>query len=72
MFSSGLDAMLWQERNCYQCTQYESESKTIEEAKCKTAFEIDLGYISGEVSRDTEKIIKRENCKHRKAKNENH
>jgi len=66
MFSNTTEAMSWQERNCYKCKQYESESETIDQAKCPTAFEIDLGYIIGELPSKTKKIINKKFCTLRK------
>lgn len=48
-FSSGNEAQVWQHNNCHQCVNYDSDSKTEEEAKCKLAFHIDMGYICGEI-----------------------
>ena len=44
-FSSATDAEIWQENNCHKCIKYECESKTEESAKCKLAFNLDLGYL---------------------------
>jgi len=48
-FSNGTEAMVYSEMNCQNCINYESESTTEEEAKCKLAFHLDLGNISGDV-----------------------
>lgn len=48
-FSNGTDAMIYSEMNCKNCIKYESESTTEEEAKCKLAFHLDLGYIKGDI-----------------------
>ena len=48
-FSNGTEAGVWHERNCEQCARYEMESESEEEAKCKMAFHIDLGFMAGEI-----------------------
>ncbi len=48
-FSNGTDASYWHEDNCEQCEKYEMESETEEEAGCKLAYNIDLGFIAGEI-----------------------
>ena len=48
-FSNGTDAEIWQHNNCDKCVRYETKSKTIDEAKCKLAFYVDLGWIEGSV-----------------------
>ena len=48
-FSNGTEAMVYSEMNCYQCINYESESTSEDEAKCKLAFNLDLGSISGDI-----------------------
>ncbi len=46
-FSNGTEAMIWKDRNCDKCINYESESKEEKDAKCKAAFHLDYGFISG-------------------------
>ena len=46
-FSNATEAQMWQENNCHKCINYESESQNEESAKCKLAFNLDLGYICG-------------------------
>jgi hypothetical protein len=41
--------MVWQDNNCAKCIKYENESTDEENAKCKMAFNIDLGFISGSI-----------------------
>lgn len=48
-FSNGTEAMIYSESNCFQCVHYESESRNEEEAKCKLAFYLDLGNLSGDI-----------------------
>jgi hypothetical protein len=48
-FSNGTEAMAWHEFNCDQCINYEDESQTENEAKCKLAYNLDEGYITGEI-----------------------
>lgn len=48
-FSNGMEAEYWQNVNCHCCKKYESESKTEDKAKCRLAFHIDRGYITGTI-----------------------
>jgi len=48
-FSNGTAAANWRAKNCEKCINYENESKTEEEAKCKLAFHLDLGTIIGTI-----------------------
>jgi hypothetical protein len=48
-FSNGTEARVWQENNCENCINYETESENEDEANCKLAFHLDLGYISGNI-----------------------
>ena len=48
-FSNCVDAENWKENNCYRCINYESESTCENEAKCKMAYYLDLGYIEGTI-----------------------
>ena len=48
-FSNGTEAMMWQEMNCFKCESYESDSQDEDEAKCKLAFNIDIGLFLGTI-----------------------
>ena len=48
-FSNGSEYDYWHDHNCSECIMYESESKTEDDAKCKLAFHLDYGTISGEI-----------------------
>lgn len=48
-FSNGTEAMVYSEMNCYNCINYESESTKEEDAKCKLAFNLDLGQLEGSI-----------------------
>jgi len=48
-FSNGTESMVYSEMNCQKCINYESESEKEEDAKCKLAFHLDLGNISGDI-----------------------
>lgn len=48
-FSNGSEFMMWQADNCDKCIHYECESQKPEDAKCKLAFYLDFGTISGEM-----------------------
>jgi len=44
-FSNATEFMMWQDKNCYKCKKYESESKSEAEAGCKLAFNLDLSSV---------------------------
>ena len=69
MFSNATEAQMWQDCNCYICAKYESESQTREKAKCKTAFDIDLGYVTGELPTRADKITEKNVCPFRSIAN---
>lgn len=48
-FSNGSEASSYTSGNCEKCIHYESESTTEEEAKCKLAFNLDLGTLTGSI-----------------------
>ena len=48
-FSNGSEADSWHHHNCLGCNKYENSSTTEEEAKCKLAFHIDLGFLAGDI-----------------------
>lgn len=48
-FSNGTSAMIWQEHNCFKCIKYEGDRKSEDEAKCKLAYNLDLGFILGTI-----------------------
>ena len=48
-FSNGTEAMMFSERNCQRCIHYENESKNEDDAKCKLAYHLDMGYITGTI-----------------------
>ena len=48
-FSNSLEGDFFKDRNCFKCPKYESESSKVENAGCKYAFYIDMGFITGEV-----------------------
>ncbi len=56
-FSNGTEAMIWHEQNCDQCKLYENQSTDENEAGCKLAFNIDVGFISGEIRLEIAKEI---------------
>lgn len=57
-FSNGTDYMIWQNRNCSFCINYECESPNREEAICKLAFDLDYALMdSGKISLETAKRI---------------
>jgi len=62
MFSNSTEARMWWYCNCRVCAKYESESRDREKAKCKAAFDIDLGYVTGELPARVERIIKKSVC----------
>lgn len=56
-FSNGTEAMMWKENNCDQCKKYECLSKTPQTAKCRLAWFLDFGEISGVIPRDVAEQI---------------
>lgn len=48
-FSNGSEFENWQHNNCHNCIKYEDESNNEESAKCKLAFHLDFGTISGTI-----------------------
>jgi hypothetical protein len=69
MFSNSAEAKRWWDCNCFVCTKYESGSQNREKAKCKTAFDIDLGHITGELPARAERIIEKSVCPFRSIAN---
>ena len=66
-FSNSSEAEYWQANNCWQCAKYEIDSKTIDKAKCRTSFAVDLGYVGGKLTKRVEKIISEKRCKYFKS-----
>lgn len=48
-FSNSCEFECWKDLNCDLCVNYENESKSEEAAKCKLAFHLDFGTISGSI-----------------------
>ncbi|MBF05011.1 MAG: hypothetical protein CMP76_17175 [Flavobacterium sp.] len=48
-FSNGTEAMIYAENNCHNCIKYSNESQNEENAKCKLAFHLDMGAVSGDI-----------------------
>lgn len=48
-FSNGYEFENWQNNNCNACIKYENESDSEEKAKCKLAFHLDMGNITGDI-----------------------
>lgn len=48
-FSNGCEAMDWHGNNCSNCLKYDAESTSEEEAKCKFAYHLDIGFILGTI-----------------------
>lgn len=48
-FSNGSMAESYHSHNCGKCVNYESESANENEAKCKLAYNLDLGFIKGTI-----------------------
>jgi len=46
-FSNGSEFESWHHNNCDACVNYDDESENEEKAKCKLAFHLDFGMISG-------------------------
>lgn len=56
-FSNATEAETWQDNNCFTCINYDVESQDIEQTKCRLAYNIDFGYIIGEIPLETAKEI---------------
>lgn len=48
-FSNGTEAQSWHECNCDKCIKYENQSESEEEAKCKLAYHVDMGFVLGTI-----------------------
>jgi hypothetical protein len=48
-FSNSSEFEFWQENNCNECVNYENESESEENAKCKFAYHLDFGTILGTI-----------------------
>lgn len=48
-FSNGTEAMVYSEMNCQKCINYYNFSEKEEDAKCKLAFHLDFGNITGDI-----------------------
>ena len=48
-FSNGTEAMIYSESNCHKCINYSDEDKDEDKAKCKLAFHLDMGTITGNI-----------------------
>jgi len=59
MFSNGTEAITWQENNCWNCWKYiaDQEKTDRNKCRCKTGFDIDLSYVTGELPERLKKII---------------
>ena len=73
MFSNATEAMVWQEHNCYRCWKYKADSinenrHDRDKMRCKKGFDIDLGYITGELPEKTKSIIENFDCPYRQEK----
>ena len=68
MFSNSIDAQIWQERNCYKCWKYSGNGTEREKMRCKAAFDIDLGYVTGELTKRVDRITEMTDCPHRQGK----
>jgi len=62
MFSNGNEADHWRSNNCDICIKYENESVNRKDARCKIAYDIDLGYVAGELSKRVQKIVLNIKC----------
>lgn len=57
MFANGSEARQYQDNNCLQCCKYEAESTIRDNAGCKYAFDIDVGFVSGNIRQSTLEAI---------------
>jgi hypothetical protein len=56
-FSNASEACSWHNYNCEDCDRYESESTDRDKAGCKLAFDLDRGFVIGEIPLSTAKVI---------------
>jgi len=65
MFSNGSEAITWQKNNCWKCWKYKADQEETEKnrCRCKTGFDIDLGYVTGELPERVKNIISKSECK---------
>ena len=68
MFSNATEAQIWQERNCYRCWKYSPKAVFPKDARCRAAFWIDRGYVTGEFSKRVGKITENTDCPLRQEK----
>jgi len=68
MFSNASEAMLWQERNCFRCWKYQDKGAEREKMRCKVGFDVDFGFITGELPKRTDKITEKTDCPYRQEK----
>jgi hypothetical protein len=54
--------MSWQGKNCSHCWKYQSRVTDRTKARCKIAFDIDVGYISGTLPNRVDKITEMAKC----------
>jgi hypothetical protein len=64
MFSNSTEAMWWQDRNCCRCWKANAGGKY----RCKTEMYIEMGYVTGEMPKRTDKITSGADCPYRQAK----
>ena len=63
-FSNHTEYEVWHALNCFQCSKYESESATVEEAGCPLAFYLDFATVAdGTIPMETANAIGIENNK---------
>lgn len=69
----------WLNKNCIQCSEYETKSKSISEANCKAGFDMYIGSVLGVIRYQTvvfvgyhefrnESVMLRTDCKQFKKK----
>lgn len=53
-FSNGSEFESWQDQNCFNCCRYSNVSTKRNNAKCKLAFDLDIGCVTdGTISLNT-------------------
>ncbi|GHU40365.1 hypothetical protein FACS1894190_07180 [Spirochaetia bacterium] len=68
MFSNATEAEWWQDKNCHKCWKYNSVGEDRNKIRCKTGYDIDLGYITGSLPNRVKKITEEINCPYRQDK----
>lgn len=56
-FSNATEAEWWKQKNCYHCAKYSDTVEIRTKAKCRLAYDLDFGFISGNIPLKTAIMI---------------